>query len=281
MCVCVFSCYFSLWVWHHWQDYKRRDELRGGPGVASYSTITTDPGIAEVPGSSGDDSSAPSSSSAKAAVGHSHETGGAEKGAGLLDDSAGGNGRSGGADRSALRRGGSWSNPGRMPLIERPRKHRKYYKVGSDNRGTEEGQRRKNRLNNGTERPNADEQTKQHRRTDRTTQTYSPNNADEQTKNNAHTRKHVRAQSYALAVHGGAETKPILQHVGCLFDRRLPLQDELRPARQNQSVKHRSIVLREVADDACTSCFSLLAVPDCLSPPPWAKRGRPQVRKLS
>eukprot|EP00752_Nemacystus_decipiens_P012915 g11430.t1 len=119
------------------EDYKRRDELQGGPGVASYSTITVDPGIADVPGFTGSDVSAPSSSTTKAAVGRSHGNGGAEKDVRLLDDAAGGSGRGGGggggdADRGASRRGESWSNPGRLKLSERPRKHRKYYKVSRD-----------------------------------------------------------------------------------------------------------------------------------------------------
>lgn len=131
------------------QDYKRRDELRGGPGVASYSTITTDPGIADVLGASGmatgngdsngdggNSNSAPSSPSIKAAVGRSNGSEGAEKDTGLGGDTAGTCVREGGvggsgveAPRGTVRREGS-RNPGVVPLRERPQKHRKYYKVG-------------------------------------------------------------------------------------------------------------------------------------------------------
>jgi len=82
------------------QDYKRRDELRGGPGVASYSTITTDPGLADVQEASS----------------------GSSKGGSRVG--GGGGGEEGGGGRDGERR-----RPGRVPLKERPQKHRKYYKV--------------------------------------------------------------------------------------------------------------------------------------------------------
>lgn len=142
MCVCV--CVFLL---ARKKDYKRRDELRGG------SVITTDPGVSEVrdasdssggrDGGGGNGSAPPTSNTKAAVVGRTYDSEGTEKtDAGLLlDDAAGGGAVVGGdAERCAVRQGGSCRDPGRMPLNERPRKHRKYYKVGEaalNQRGTQ------------------------------------------------------------------------------------------------------------------------------------------------
>eukprot|EP00903_Cladosiphon_okamuranus_P006237 g6122.t1 len=117
------------------EDYKRRDELRRA------SVVTTDPGISEVRDDSdssgarngGGNHPAPSTSSTKASVvGRTHESeseGTEKKGSGRLLDAADGEVVGGEEETSALRRGDSWRNPGKMPLNQRPRKHRKYYKV--------------------------------------------------------------------------------------------------------------------------------------------------------
>ncbi|CAN0072625.1 unnamed protein product, partial [Ectocarpus fasciculatus] len=117
------------------EDYKRRDELRGGSGSkASFSTpVTTDPGHTDdvVGGPAPRDANpTPSSSSRRmAAAGRSAAAdvqggeGRSTEGSGLVGKAGGG----GGGRRRRRRR-----LPGRVPLDERSREHRKYYKVSRD-----------------------------------------------------------------------------------------------------------------------------------------------------
>lgn len=140
----------------HAQDYKRRDELQGGPGVAKYSTVTTDPGLDVEPtekpehnnsSSNGAASDAPRRSSSSSSSGRGaaisaaaerdplptfvDKAGGEAGSYGLIGDGddreAGGVGGRGGG--GGEREGGRKTCPGKVPLDERPQKHRKYYKV--------------------------------------------------------------------------------------------------------------------------------------------------------
>lgn len=100
------------------QDYKRRDELMGGDGTPTYSTVTKDPGLEDLYGSESDSRNAKgtrNTSNRNTVVANIRDVG---ESTGAGDESWGG-----------FRIHGGVLSPGSLPLQERPQKHRKYYKV--------------------------------------------------------------------------------------------------------------------------------------------------------
>ncbi|CAN0350961.1 unnamed protein product [Ectocarpus sp. 6 AP-2014] len=116
------------------EDYKRRDNLRGGSGKASFSTpVTNEPSHTDVVGSDAPRSANATLSSSSRGTAAAERSAAADayqggegtsmEGSGLVGKAGGG----GGGGRRRRRR-----LPGRVPLSERPQEHRKYYKVSPD-----------------------------------------------------------------------------------------------------------------------------------------------------